>query len=161
MNTLILLIWAYTVSMLGKPWEKWLVRVGAYAKYQLTCTLWSDILLFVSILYFTLNPFMPSGLSFLRSLDRSNSYIRGVLWHLILVYIFCRCPFYGMPGIWDARHKWVKSAKQNCCSHFKTVLFLKENKVWHFIWIMKCHLIWKKKKTFKSGQWRLWPDSKS
>ena len=77
---------------------------------------------------FYLNPFMPSGLSFLRSLDRSNSYIRGVLWHLILVYIFCQCPFYGMPGIWDARHKWVKSAKQNCCRHFKTVFFISQRK---------------------------------
>ena len=35
----------------------------------------------------TLNPFMPSGLFYLKSLDRSISYIRGV-WLVFIITVF-------------------------------------------------------------------------
>ena len=61
-----------------------------------------------------LNPFMPSGIFYLKSLVRFNSYRRGsgqilllpcfieipvFLRRLIWVYTVCHCPFYGTLGL--------------------------------------------------------------
>ena len=60
--------------------------------------------------HFEINPFMPSGLFYLNSLDQSISSLRDVwsvlisimfyciLWRLIWVYTVCQCPIYGTLG---------------------------------------------------------------
>ena len=47
--------------------------------------------------YSIINPFMPSELFYLTSLDRSISYV--IMWLLIWVWTVCHCPFYKTSGL--------------------------------------------------------------
>ena len=79
------------------------------------------------------NPYMPSGLCYLNSFDRSSSNRRDVYLFLLLLWfteihvfnansvdsdqmphsvasdLVLRC--LPMPLLWDTRHKWVKTTK--------------------------------------------------
>ena len=79
----------------------------------------------------TVNPFMPSGLFYLSSLDQSISSLRSV-WSVFIITMFIEMPvvnanivdpdqtlrsaasdlglhYLSMSNLWDARHKWVHS----------------------------------------------------
>ena len=49
---------------------------------------YSRINIYLFPLIFVLNPFMSSGLFYLKSLDRSISYMRGA-WFVFIIVIFC------------------------------------------------------------------------